>query len=79
STRQDSGSFKALLVSGQTWGLFFYRLYVSVQKLDYAIEFFGAISHNYLHGLSVQVVSNQVKLPEVVDGFAREWIIQFFF
>ncbi len=27
---------------------------VSVQKLENAIEFYGAISHNKLHGLSVQ-------------------------
>ncbi|EBH1775324.1 class I adenylate cyclase [Salmonella enterica] len=79
STRQETGRFKALRVSGQTWGLFFERLNVSVQKLENAIEFYGAISHNKLHGLSVQVETNQVKLPSVVDGFASEGIIQFFF
>jgi adenylate cyclase class 1 len=50
-----------------------------VQKLENAIEFYGAISHNKLHGLSVQVETNHVKLPQVVDGFASEGIIQFFF
>ncbi|MFP3633163.1 class I adenylate cyclase, partial [Burkholderia sp. SIMBA_045] len=60
-------------------GLFFERLNVSVQKLENAIEFYGAISHNKLHGLSVQVETNHVKLPAVVDGFASEGIIQFFF
>ena len=65
STRQDTGRFKALRVSGQTWGLFFERLNVSVQ--------------NKLHGLSVQVETNHVRLPQVVDGFASEGIIQFFF
>jgi adenylate cyclase class 1 len=50
-----------------------------VQKLENAIEFYGAISHNKLHGLSVQVETNHVKLPAVVDGFASEGIIQFFF
>jgi len=79
STRQETGRFKALRVAGQTWGLFFERLNVSVQKLENAIEFYGAISHNKLHGLSVQVETNQVKLPPVVDGFASEGIIQFFF
>ena len=79
STRQETGRFKALRVSGQTWGLFFERLNVSVQKLENAIEFYGAISHNKLHGLSVQVETNHVKLPAVVDGFASEGIIQFFF
>ena len=79
STRQETGRFKALRVSGQTRGLFFERLNVSVQKLENAIEFYGAISHNKLHGLSVQVETNHVKLPQVVDGFASEGIIQFFF
>ncbi len=50
-----------------------------MQKLENAIEFYGAISHNKLHGLSVQVETNHVKLPAVVDGFASEGIIQFFF
>lgn len=71
STRQETGRFKALRVSGQTWGLFFERLNVSVQKLENAIEFYGAISHNKLHGLSVQVETNQVKLPSVVDGLRQ--------
>jgi adenylate cyclase class 1 len=79
STRHETGRFKALRVSGQTWGLFFERLNVSVQKLENAIEFYGAISHNKLHGLSVQVETNHVELPPVVDGFASEGIIQFFF
>lgn len=78
STRQETGRFKALRVSGQTWGLFFERLNVSVQKLENAIEFYGAISHNKLHGLSVRAETNHVKLPSVVDGFASEGIIQFF-
>ncbi len=50
-----------------------------MQKLENAIEFYGAISHNKLHGLSVQVETNHVELPAVVDGFASEGIIQFFF
>lgn len=79
SSTRRAGRFKALRVSGQTRGLFFERLNVSVQKLENAIEFYGAISHNKLHGLSVQVETNHVKLPAVVDGFASEGIIQFFF
>jgi len=79
TTRHETGRFKALRVAGQTWGLFFERVNVSVQKLENAIEFYGAISHNKLHGLSVQVETNHVELPAVVDGFASEGIIQFFF
>ncbi|MEY4921301.1 MAG: hypothetical protein RLY17_18 [Pseudomonadota bacterium] len=79
STRQEPGRFKAVRVSGQTWGLFFERLSVSVQQLENAVEFYGAISNNKLHGLSIQVETDQVHLPPVVDGFASEGIIQFFF
>ncbi|WP_411705310.1 class I adenylate cyclase [Edaphovirga cremea] len=79
STRQEPGRFKAVRVAGQTWGLFFERLSVSVQKLENAVEFYGAISNNKLHGLSVKVETDQVHLPPVVDGFASEGIIQFFF
>ncbi|CAM4170110.1 adenylate cyclase [Yersinia intermedia] len=79
STRQEPGRFKAVRVSGQTWGLFFERLSVSVQKLENAVEFYGAISNNKLHGLSIQVETDQIHLPPVVDGFASEGIIQFFF
>ncbi|WP_413726367.1 class I adenylate cyclase [Sodalis sp. RH16] len=79
STRQDPARFKAVRVAGQTWGLFFERLSVSVQKLENAIEFYGAISNNKLHGLSIQMETDKVHLPPVVDGFASEGIIQFFF
>lgn len=79
STRLEPGRFKAVRVAGQTWGLFFERLSVSVQKLENAVEFYGAISNNKLHGLSIKVETDQVHLPPVVDGFASEWIIQFFF
>ncbi|MEN3257391.1 class I adenylate cyclase [Sodalis endosymbiont of Spalangia cameroni] len=79
STRQDPARFKAVRVAGQTWGLFFERLSVSVQKLENAVEFYGAISNNKLHGLSIQMETEQIHLPPVVDGFASEGIIQFFF
>ena len=52
---------------------------VSVQKLENAVEFYGAISNNKLHGLSIKVESNQTPLPPVVNGYASEGIIQFFF
>ncbi|QQA76336.1 class I adenylate cyclase [Pectobacterium parmentieri] len=80
STRQqEPGRFKAVKVAGQTWGLFFERLSVSVQKLENAVEFYGAISNNKLQGQPVQVETNHVHLPAVVDGVASEGIIQFFF
>ncbi|MEC5343751.1 class I adenylate cyclase [Brenneria populi] len=79
STRQEPGRFKAVKVSGQTWGLFFERLSVSVQKLENAVEFYGAISNNKLQGLPVHIESSHAHLPPVIDGVASEGIIQFFF
>lgn len=79
STRQESPRFKAVRVSGQTWGLFFESLHVSVQKLENAVEFYGAISHNKLYGLSIKREPERTPLPAVVGGFASEGIIQFFF
>ncbi|MGY0523244.1 class I adenylate cyclase, partial [Pseudomonas aeruginosa] len=38
TNRLEPGRFKALRIAGQTWGLFFERLNVSVQKLENAIE-----------------------------------------
>ncbi|MGU0161030.1 class I adenylate cyclase [Escherichia coli] len=40
---------------------------------------YGAIWRNKLHGLSVQLKPITFDLPAVVDGFASEGIIQFFF
>ncbi|MFV9996668.1 MAG: class I adenylate cyclase [Arsenophonus endosymbiont of Dermacentor nuttalli] len=80
SSCNDSGRFKALRIAGQTWGLFFERLNVSVQKLENAVEFYGAISNNKLHGLPVKLnVKETYHLPLVVDGYASEGIVQFFF
>ncbi|MCZ4059631.1 class I adenylate cyclase [Pantoea sp. LMR881] len=79
STRQEPGRFKALRMAGETWGLFFERMSVSVQKLENAVEFYGAISNNKLHGLSIKVETNQTPLPSVVNAYASEGIIQFFF
>jgi adenylate cyclase class 1 len=79
STRQDSNRFKALRLAGQTWGLFFERLSVSVQKLENAVEFYGAISNNKLNGIPVELKAGEEHLPEIIDGSASEGIIQFFF
>lgn len=79
STRQEPGRFKAVKVAGQTWGMFFERLSVSVQKLENAVEFYGAMSNNKLQGLPMQVETNHIHLPAVIDGVASEGIIQFFF
>lgn len=79
NTRLEPCRFKALRVAGQTWGFFFERLSVSVQKLENAIEFYGAISNNKLHRLSIKVETDQGHLPPVIEGVASQGIIQFFF
>ncbi|PHM36342.1 class I adenylate cyclase [Xenorhabdus innexi] len=79
SNSQDLDRCKVLRISGQTWGLFFERLNVSVQKLENAVEFYGAISNTKLYGLPIRVDNKERQLPPAIDGFACEGIIQFFF
>lgn len=80
SSCNNSGRFKALRIAGQTWGLFFERLNVSVQKLENAVEFYGAISNNKLHGLPIKLdIKETYHLPLVVNSYASEGIVQFFF
>ncbi|WP_339057728.1 class I adenylate cyclase [Candidatus Regiella endosymbiont of Tuberolachnus salignus] len=79
SRRQNLARFKAIRVAEQIWGVFFERLKVSVQKLENGIDFYRAISRNKLHGLAIKMASHQVHLPPVVDSFASEGVIQFFF
>ena len=71
STRRSPAASRRYASPGRP-GLFFERLSVSVQKLENAVEFYGAISNNKLHGLSIKVETDQVHLPPVVDGFASE-------
>lgn len=79
SNPQESHRFKALRIAGQTWGLFFERLSVSVRKLENAMEFYGAISNNKLNGIPIQLNAEQDYLPQIIDSSASEGIIQFFF
>lgn len=79
STYLDPVRFKALRVAQKIWGLFFEKLNVSVQKLENAIEFYGAISCNKAHGLRDRLSDEHATLPAVVGNFASEGIIQFFF
>lgn len=79
SSRHDQGRFKAVKIAGQTWGLFFERLSVSVQKLENAIEFYGAISNNKRSDVSMLSDRGEVNLPAAIDRVASEGIVQFFF
>ncbi len=73
--------FKAIKIADQTFGLFFERRGVSVQKLENSIEFYRSISTNKVNGSPLPILNKgqEHHMPSVVDGFASEGLIQFFF
>ncbi|OOE96385.1 class I adenylate cyclase [Salinivibrio sp. IB643] len=73
--------FKALRIGLQTHGLFFERRGVSVQRLENSVDFYRCISTNKVNGTPVMVVDNpqDVHPPAVVDAYASEGLVQFFF
>jgi adenylate cyclase class 1 len=73
--------FKAIRLGAQTYGLFFERRGVSVQKLENSVDFYRSISTNKLKGSPLLMLDREAdyQLPEIVDGFASEGLIQFFF
>lgn len=73
--------FKVLKVANQMYGLFFERRGVSVMKLENSIDFYSSISTNKLQGSPLLKVGKSQELPppDVVDAYASEGLIQFFF
>lgn len=73
--------FKALRIGDKMYGLFFERRGVSVQKLENSVDFYRSISTNKLKGSPLLMLDRDqdYQLPEVVDGFASEGLVQFFF
>ncbi|MDW6018384.1 class I adenylate cyclase [Vibrio plantisponsor] len=73
--------FKALRIGDQMYGLFFERRGVSVQKLENSVDFYRSISTNKLKGSPLLMLDRDedYQLPDVVDGFASEGLVQFFF
>ncbi|MFD2179188.1 class I adenylate cyclase [Veronia pacifica] len=73
--------FKALRVADKTFGLFFERRGVSVQKLENSVDFYRSISTNKVNGSPLMLMDNdkEIQPPEAVDAFASEGLIQFFF
>ncbi|ATF09245.1 class I adenylate cyclase [Candidatus Enterovibrio altilux] len=73
--------FKAICIANQTFGLFFERRGVSVQKLENSVDFYRSISTNKIHGSPIIVLDKdgEIHPPEVVDAYASEGLIQFFF
>ncbi len=77
--RNEQSRFKPIKIAGQIWGIFFERLNVSIQKLENAIDFYGEISKNKLRHLPVYLQSGEIAIPTIIDSYASEGIIQFFF
>ncbi|WP_261816372.1 class I adenylate cyclase [Vibrio gallicus] len=73
--------FKAIGVGEKMYGLFFERRGVSVQQLENSVDFYQSISTNKLTGSPLDKLDKEAKfsLPDVVNGFASEGLIQFFF
>ncbi|MGC9400867.1 class I adenylate cyclase [Vibrio genomosp. F10] len=73
--------FKAMRIGQQMYGLFFERRGVSVQKLENSIDFYRSISTNKLNGSPLLMIDKEqdCELPVVIDGFASEGLVQFFF
>ncbi len=66
--------FKALKIGSQTYGLFFERRGVSVQKLENSVEFYRCISTNKLTGSPLLFLDKEEMIhpPEIVDAYASE-------
>jgi adenylate cyclase class 1 len=79
--QENRRRFKALRVAGQMYGLFFERRGVSVQRLENSVDFYRSISINKVNGSSLLMMDREedYHLPQVIDGFASEGLIQFFF
>lgn len=72
--------YKVLKIADQTFGLFFERRGVSVQKLENSVDFYRTISSNKIGESPIMLLDDlSVQPPEIVDTFASEGLIQFFF
>ncbi|MGX9418611.1 class I adenylate cyclase [Vibrio sp. WJH972] len=73
--------FKAVRIGDQMHGLFFERRGVSVKKLENSIDFYSSISTSKLKGSPLLMLDSdqEYPLPDVIDGFASEGLVQFFF
>ena len=63
------------------YGLFFERRGVSIQKLEDSVQFYSSISTNKAIGSTTIPLGDNsgIVIPEAVDLFASEGLIQFFF
>ncbi|QIQ21789.1 class I adenylate cyclase [Zophobihabitans entericus] len=79
TSQNNLSKFKPLRLAGNSWGLFFERLGVSLHQFDNTIDFYGAISNNKLQGRALNILDETNELPKEIDSVASEGIIQFFF
>jgi adenylate cyclase class 1 len=79
--QEKKRSFKGLRISDQMYGLFFERRGVSVKKLENSVDFYRSISTNKLKGSPLLKLDKEqdYQLPSVIDSFASEGLVQFFF
>jgi adenylate cyclase class 1 len=79
-TRDKQQLVKTLVLGRDTYGIFFERRGVSVKKLENAIDFYRHISHNKLDHLPLRLDKTRSQhLPSIVDAYASEGLVQFFF
>jgi adenylate cyclase len=73
--------FKAVHIADETYGLFFERRGVSVQRLENSVDFYSCISSNKVSDIPKVVMgkTDEPHPPEIVDAYASEGLIQFFF
>ncbi|MDR9825282.1 class I adenylate cyclase [Vibrio sp. FNV 38] len=79
--QEKKRSFKGLRISDQMYGLFFERRGVSVKKLENSVDFYRSISTNKLKGSPLLKLDKEqdYHLPNIIESFASEGLVQFFF
>ncbi|MGB2079111.1 MAG: class I adenylate cyclase, partial [Vibrio sp.] len=73
--------YKVLDLAEHRYGLFFERRGVTVSRLDRGVDFYANISNKKLQNAPLDILDDipQVKPPIVVDTYASEGLVQFFF
>lgn len=73
--------FKAMRLADKTFGLFFERRGVMVETLENSVDFYRSISSSKLKGSPLMMLDKEqaYELPDVVDCYASEGLVQFFF
>ncbi len=70
---------KMLSLGQERYALFLERRGVSVRKMESAIDFYRQVSSNKLERQPLPAGEGSVQIPSVVDAYASDGLIQFFF